>query len=321
MTVRPCTFFTLSLLLGACADATAGPEPRAPSALRELDEEVGVSATPPVRRAPPVFEDANPSALRLFDEVLAPYGEWVDDARLGLVWSPSHDEIGDGFVPYATHGRWTHRTVPTTSGEVDEFVWVSDLPWGWVTFHYGRWAYVADRGWVWIAGRRYAGAWVDWRIPDRGASEVVVGWGPTPPSHVWRVAPGPRPTRAWALGAGSRVRDARVFAVPYAAFATPYGYVRARDLFAPDRSTRMLSGPAALAVAHATEPGAPPRPRDLGFTAEQVPAPPVLDRGLQQAWMLATPASALAVGAGPELGSPPRLRTWVAGGPRWAVLR
>ena len=55
----------------------------------------------------------------------------------------------------------------------------------------------------------------------------------------------------------------------------------------------------------------------LGFRPTSIPAPPSMDRGLQQAWMLATPASASAIGLGPELGPPPRLRTWVAGGPRW----
>jgi hypothetical protein len=38
-----------------------------------------------VRRAPPEFDDADPSAVRLFFDVLAPYGSWVYDARLGLV--------------------------------------------------------------------------------------------------------------------------------------------------------------------------------------------------------------------------------------------
>ena len=55
----------------------------------------------------------------------------------------------------------------------------------------------------------------------------------------------------------------------------------------------------------------------LGFERSKVPAPPALDRGLQQAWMLATPATASAVGQGPKLASPPHLSTFVAGGPQY----
>src|SRR5690606_13716271 len=133
------------------------------------------------------------------------------------------------------------------------------------------------------------------------------------------VSPGPRTTRS-RLPAPLDPRSAHLVPVPYAAFATPYTYVRARDLFSPDLGSKLLSGGAALRVAHATDPSGAPSPQRLGFRAEEVPAPPVMDRGLQQAWMLATPATASAIGAGPELGPPPRLRTWVAGGPRYAVM-
>ena len=321
-----------------CADTTEGASSlRTPAGATsdgarsgDLDlETIGWSTTAPVRRAPPEFDDADPSAVRLFFDVLAPYGEWREDPRLGLVWTPSHEGIGESFVPYATQGRWTHRAFER-AGEapIDEYVWVSDLPWGWVTFHYGRWTFAGDRGWAWVPGRRYAGAWVDWRAPERaadssGTRDGVVGWGPTPPSIVWRVSPGPASSRARTLhvdGEPARidVSNARIVAMPYAAFATPYAYVRAHELFAANLGERLLYGPAALAVAHATQSSNPPRPEQLGLRTGEVPAPPTLDRGLQQAWMLATPASASAVGAGPELGAPPRLRTYVAGGPHYA---
>ena len=295
---------------------------------RSLDdlEEVGCSTTPPLRRAPPEFDDADPSAVRLFLDVLAPYGAWIEDARLGLVWTPAREGVGESFVPYATHGRWTHRAFDAGTGTpVDEYVWVSDMPWGWVTFHYGRWTFAGDRGWAWVPGRRYAGAWVDWRAPERADDPAgVVGWGPTPPSLLWRISPGPSASRARHPQKDSLpfdVRDARIVAVPYAAFATPYAYVHARELFASDIGSRLLYGAAALAVARGTHPSAAPRPELLGLRTGQVPAPPMLDRGLQQAWMLATPASASAVGAGPELGAPPRLRTYVTGGPHFASTR
>ncbi|MDB4947157.1 MAG: hypothetical protein JWP97_6691 [Labilithrix sp.] len=316
---------SLAPLVVGCEGAESMPartaSAPAPRSTDDIDE-VGETLRAPVRRAPPEFDDSDPSAVRLFHELLAGYGAWSEDARLGLVWTPYHDSVGDEFVPYATHGRWSHRSFGTGDGEapIEEYVWVSDLPWGWATFHFGRWTYAGERGWAWVPGRRYAGAWVDWRTPDRAdAPDAVIGWGPTPPSQLWRVSPGPAAPR---LRAGSLdLREARVVAVPYAAFSTPYAYVRVRDLFAADVGSRLLYGPAALAVARGTQPGLAPRPSDLGFGLAQVPAPPTLDRGLQQAWMLATPASAMAVGAGPELGAPPRLRTYVAGGAHFASSR
>jgi hypothetical protein len=321
--------FGLGALTG-CAEPEGTTLVRVPSNAREARavdvdlEAVGTSTTAPLRSAPPEFDDADPSAVRLFFEVLAPYGAWYEDSRLGLVWSPSREDTGSDFVPYATHGRWTHRAFDAGNGSapVDEYVWVSDQPWGWVTFHYGRWTYAGERGWSWIPGRRYAGAWVDWRAPERGHDpSAVVGWGPTPPSLLWRISDGPAASRAHFHGEARQfdVQNARIVAVPYAAFATPYAYVKARDLFSSDIGARLLYGPAALAVAHNTQPSSAPRPADLGLSRAQVPAPPALDRGLQQAWMLATPASATAVGAGPELGSPPRLRSYVTGGPHYAV--
>jgi hypothetical protein len=267
-------------------------------------------------------------AVRLFHDVLAPYGRWTDDSRLGLVWIPSREALGETFthefVPYATHGRWTYRQVVTNvDGKAvpfHDYVWVSDLPWGWVTFHYGRWAYTGDRGWAWIAGRRYAGAWVDWRTPNSthaDAHAAIVGWGPTPPAHIWRISP-ERLTRSRAYSPFDP-RDVQLVAVPYAAFATPYSYVKTRDLFAANLGGKLLPAGAALEVAYDTEPGSAPSPSRLGLSARDLPAVPTMDRGLQQAWMLATPATASAIGAGPELGSPPRLRTWVAGGPRWTM--
>jgi hypothetical protein len=320
----PFTLLAHALALVSCAEGIeGGVSPQVPDAQRaslqesrEIDfEHTGCSTRPPVRRAPPEFDDADPSAVRLFFDVLGPYGTWIEDSRLGLVWTPSRESVTDKFVPYATHGRWTHRAFDGENGSapLDEYVWVSDLPFGWVTFHYGRWTYAGERGWAWVPGRRYSGAWVDWRTPEHGDDPAaVVGWGPTPPSLLWRVAPGPSSSHARLDGRG--MRDARLVAVPYAAFATPYAYVRARELFSSDLGARLLYGPAALAVAHATQPTTAPRPELLGLRTGEVPAPPGLDRGLQQAWMLATPATASAVGAGPELGAPPRLRTFVTGG-------
>jgi hypothetical protein len=315
-------------LMPGCVEHNEGGQPSRTALAIEnglAEDSVGISLTAPIRRAPPQFDDVDPDAIRLFHDVLAPFGRWVDDTRLGLVWLPSREALGEtfasSFVPYGTHGRWTYREVDAVTDRgvapFHEYVWVSDLPWGWVTFHYGRWAYMGDRGWGWIAGRRYAGAWVDWRTP--GSKDGVIGWGPMPPSHVWRISP-ELLTRA-RIEMPLDPREAHLVAVPYAAFATPYTYTKTSDLFAPDLGSKLMPAASALAIAYSTTPGEAPSPERLGLRIEDVPAPPAMDRGLQQAWMLATPATASAIGAGPELASPPRLRTWVAGGPRWAIHR
>lgn len=286
--------------LAGCAEREAPPPRSTPERPVIVEAEVGTSSHAPIRRAPSQFDDADPEGVKLFYDVLAAYGMWTDDSRLGFVWLPSKDFVGLDFVPYATHGRWTNREV----AGVTDWVWVSDLPWGWVTFHYGRWAYTGERGWAWVAGRRYAGAWVDWRTPPaspKGTHETILGWGPMPPSFVWRLAPG----------------EERAVPTQYSAFATPYVYARTKDVFAPNVGRKLLPAGAALAVAYTTEPNAAPRPESLGFDRAHVPAPPLMDRGLQQAWMLATPATATAVGQGPKLSSPPHLSTFVAGGPQY----
>lgn len=103
-----------------------------------------------------------------YDEALAPYGTWVDDARYGTVWRPV---VTVGWQPYV-HGRW----VWTAYG----WTWIAPDPWGW-TFHYGRWTYLPIQGWVWVPGTVWGPAWVDWYYGDG-----YVGWAPLAPfaTHV-----------------------------------------------------------------------------------------------------------------------------------------
>jgi hypothetical protein len=100
-----------------------------------------------------------------FHASLAAYGMWVDSKSFGKVWTPK--PYTHGWKPY-TVGRWAYTD--------QEWTWVSDEPWGWATFHYGRWAFEAPYGWVWIPGSVWAPAWVAWR-----AGEGLVGWAPLPP--------------------------------------------------------------------------------------------------------------------------------------------
>jgi hypothetical protein len=109
-----------------------------------------------------------PDAHEPFEALLARHGTWFDTPELGRVWSPSKAESGDDFAPYRTNGRW----MLTSFG----WTWSSNWSWGWAPFHYGRWAYLAARGWCWIPGTLWGPAWVAWRT-----SRHYVAWAPLPP--------------------------------------------------------------------------------------------------------------------------------------------
>ncbi len=100
-------------------------------------------------------------------ERLSRYGEWRTSSRFGEVWVPT---VQTGWRPY-TVGHWVWTD--------DGWYWQSDEPFGWVVFHYGRWAFDQDIGWVWIAGNDWAPAWVVWRESDED-----IGWVPAPPPTV-----------------------------------------------------------------------------------------------------------------------------------------
>jgi hypothetical protein len=120
--------------------------------------------------------ETDPRALSDFRPTLDPYGYWIQHPSYGLVWVPRRDIVGDGFSPYVTNGHWELDTT-------GQWVWASDYPFGSVVFHYGRWAYVSDSGWIWVPGYRYAPAWVQWRVPT--GSYAYVGWAPLPPDYGW----------------------------------------------------------------------------------------------------------------------------------------
>jgi len=243
------------------------------------------------------YSDAEPAALDEFRAELEQHGSWVDDARLGTVWYPSRDEVGRNFTPYATHGRWTYGQ--------GEYVWVSTLPWGWVTFHYGRWMFSGTRGWAWVPGRRYAGAWVIWRTGPGG----YIGWGPLPADWYWQNEVHVRTAKEMTLG---------------------FVYCHTSDLFARSIATKLVGMPDAVRAATSTRPYAMPQnsslatapdapsPAELGFPWENVAMAPTNDPSLQRAWRMARPSGAHAAGSRPLLGSPPpRLKEWVVGAPQY----
>ncbi len=110
--------------------------------------------------------------FRVFHESLSPYGSWFETPDYGYVWQPVIVR-DSGWRPY-TRGRW----VCTDRG----WTWVSDEPFGWACYHYGRWALCRNTGWVWVPGSEWAPAWVTWRS---GGSHI--GWAPLPPETLaWR---------------------------------------------------------------------------------------------------------------------------------------
>ncbi|MBL9110362.1 MAG: hypothetical protein JNM74_13865 [Myxococcales bacterium] len=245
-----------------------------------------------------LYRETDPSALTEFKATLDPHGTWVDDDTYGTVWVPSATVVGSDFTPYVTAGRWAYD---------DGYVWVSDYEWGWAPFHYGRWVYIGGRGWAWIPGRVYRGAWVVWRTGPSGFG--YVGWGPAPPSWYWRGG------YAYGFSGGYR---------------TPYYFCENRYVFQPQVGNRVVRGPLAGDIGRRTEPyvpadprvsdarvaasprveGAPsavapqlrrgadgPAPASLGLEAKSLPRAPEGDKGIQRAYALGAPSTAVALGA------------------------
>ncbi|MFY9826811.1 MAG: DUF6600 domain-containing protein [Thermoanaerobaculia bacterium] len=105
-----------------------------------------------------------------FYDDLASYGHWIQRPRYGWVWTPR--VAVRTWRPYE-YGHWVWTDLGWT--------WVSDEPFGWATYHYGRWYDDPDYGWGWVPGDQWAPAWVDWQ-----ASDDYVGWAPLPPAYDYR---------------------------------------------------------------------------------------------------------------------------------------
>ncbi|PYK31926.1 MAG: hypothetical protein DME57_01795 [Verrucomicrobia bacterium] len=102
-----------------------------------------------------------------FYNKLEPYGDWIGTNDYGYVFHPRQAESSRTWRPY-TNGRWVY----TDAG----WTWISEEPFGWATYHYGRWTRLHGIGWVWVPGNQWAPAWVSWR-----KSSDYVGWAPLPP--------------------------------------------------------------------------------------------------------------------------------------------
>ena len=132
--------------------------------------------TPAPRNEPAAEENSDSSgdistnenaSYDTFYSKLDPYGDWRETADYGYVFQPRAAEGSRKWRPY-TNGRWVY----TEAG----WTWVSEEPFGWATYHYGRWTRLRNIGWVWVPGDEWAPAWVSWRKSDE-----YVGWAPLPP--------------------------------------------------------------------------------------------------------------------------------------------
>ena len=103
-------------------------------------------------------------------------GTWTVLPGYGPAWSPSR--VPAGWAPYR-FGRWAW-VAPRG------WTWIDDAPWGFTPFHYGRWGFIQAR-WVWIPGTIvarpvYAPALV---VFVGGGSPDNVGWFPLGPREIY----------------------------------------------------------------------------------------------------------------------------------------
>ena len=74
----------------------------------------------------------------IFYSSLAPYGSWVELEPGFTVWQPAGRH---GWAPYRS-GQW----IWTDYG----WYWDSYEPYGYITYHYGRWYLDDYYGWIWV---------------------------------------------------------------------------------------------------------------------------------------------------------------------------
>jgi uncharacterized protein DUF6600 len=140
-------------------------------ALAEKQNAVGENSQPESRptrteRASRTDERRPTASYDTFYTQLDRYGDWRETSDYGYVWQPRQAQSRT-WRPY-TNGHWVYTDVGWT--------WVSEEPFGWATYHYGRWTRLRNIGWIWVPGDEWAPAWVSWR-----KSNDYVGWAPLPP--------------------------------------------------------------------------------------------------------------------------------------------
>lgn len=89
-------------------------------------------------------------------EELSEYGEWIYTKKYGYVWKPFRNStaVYADWSPYR-YGQW--RWVPPYG-----WTWVNDEPWGYATYHHGRWVY-ENSDWYWSPYPQQRGRRSRWR--------------------------------------------------------------------------------------------------------------------------------------------------------------
>ncbi len=135
----------------------------------------------PALAEPPAPPQEMGVSFGVFYSSLDPYGEWIQLQPDYYVWHPYG--VARDWRPYF-NGEWEWTP--------DGWYWVSDEPWAWAVYHYGRWYYDDYYGWVWTPGYDWAPAWVEWRY-----SGDVIGWAPLGPYAVFQVGFGIHYYHSW----------------------------------------------------------------------------------------------------------------------------
>ena len=175
---RPGFFGKALLLAGATVlllfipvraqDDNASPPPPPPDSSQQMQEDPNQA---PPSDAPSGPVDANNPgsqdsvSFQTFYDALGSQGTWIQSSDYGYVWQPQEND--PNWAPY-TEGHWVYTE--------DGWTWVSDEPFGWATYHYGRWVNLDGTGWVWVPGYTWGPAWVSWRYGNG-----FCGWAPLPP--------------------------------------------------------------------------------------------------------------------------------------------
>src|SRR5689334_14305626 len=89
-------------------------------------------------------------------EDLQAYGDWIKSDDYGWIWRPFPSSISvyTDWAPYR-NGQWA-RCPPYG------WTWIGYEPWGWASYHYGRWVYY-NGYWAWCPRSQYYGKRSWWR--------------------------------------------------------------------------------------------------------------------------------------------------------------